>query len=61
MMIDEVGRRFAEHQKIAMNILKLIPSFIDDTPLSDLPAMFNHYKDNLRTDDSSVHTSEFVT
>ncbi|CAM4847026.1 unnamed protein product [Rotaria magnacalcarata] len=61
MVIDELGSRFNEHQKIAVNIAKLIPSFIVDTKFSDVSAMFNHYKDDLQSADSSTHKAEFDT
>jgi hypothetical protein len=61
MTIDELGKRFTEHQKIALNISKLIPSFIVDTQFSDVSVIFNNYKDDLQTDDSSVYKAEFDT
>jgi len=61
MTIEELGRRFTEHQKIAMNISNLIPSYIVNTQFSDVLELFNHYKDDLQTDDSSVHKAEFDT
>jgi hypothetical protein len=61
MTIDELGKRFTKHQKIALNISKLIPSFIVDTQFSDVSVIFNNYKDDLQTDDSSVYKAEFDT
>lgn len=61
MTIDELDRRFTEHQKIALNISMLIPSFISNTKLSDVSEIFDHYKDDLQTDDFSIHKAEFDT
>ncbi len=61
MTIEELGRRFTEHQKIAMKISNLIPSCIVNTEFSDVSELFNHYKDDLQSDDSSVHKAEFDT
>jgi len=61
MTIDELGRRFTVHQNIALSISKLIPSFIADTQFSDVLTIFNHYKDDLQSDDGSVHKAEFDT
>ncbi len=61
MTIEELGRRFPEHQKIAMNISNLIPSYIVNTQFSDVSTLFNHYKDDLHTDDSNILKAEFDT
>ncbi|CAF1328301.1 unnamed protein product [Didymodactylos carnosus] len=58
MTIEELGRRFTEHQRIAMNISNLIPSYIVNTRFSDVSTLFNYYKDDLQTDDSSIHKAE---
>ncbi|CAF3801836.1 unnamed protein product [Rotaria magnacalcarata] len=61
MTIDELGRRFSEHQKIVMTISKLIPSNIDNFQFSDVSELFNQYKDDLQTDDTCIHKAEFDT
>ena len=61
MKIDELGRRFTEHQKIAVNISKLIRSHIINTQFSDVLTLFNHYKDDLQTDHINIPKAEFDT
>lgn len=59
MTIEELGRRFTEHQKIAIEISKLMPSCISNTEYSDVSNLFKHYKDDSQSDDSSVYKAEF--
>jgi hypothetical protein len=62
MTIEELGRRFTEHQKIAMSISNLIPSYTANTQFSNVSTLFNHYnKDDPQTDDASIHKAEFDT
>ncbi|CAF2730914.1 unnamed protein product [Rotaria sp. Silwood2] len=59
--IQELGRRFTEHQKIAMTISSLIPSFVVNTNFSNVSTLFDYYKDDLKTDDTNIHKAEFDT
>ena len=61
MNVEELSRRFAEHEKIAMSISKLI----HHTLLIAIFLMFYHYllkyKDDLLTEDLCIHKAEFDT
>ncbi|CAF1228488.1 unnamed protein product [Rotaria sordida] len=57
--IEELGRRFNEHQKIAMHISNLIPSYFVNTQFSNVLPLFHCYKDDLLSDDPNIHKAEF--
>ncbi|CAF4284161.1 unnamed protein product, partial [Rotaria sordida] len=57
--IEELGRRFNEHQKIAMHISNLIPSYIVNLQFSNVLPLFYHYKDDLQSDDPNIPKAEF--
>ncbi len=61
MIIEEHGRRFSEHQKIAITISKLLSSYIVNIQFSDISTRFNHCKDDLQADDTSIHKAQFDT
>ena len=48
-------KKISEHQKIAVILAKLIPSYI----LSDVSTMFEYYKDDLQINDMNIHKTKF--
>ena len=61
MIREELNRRFSEYQQIAVTIAKLIPSYIPYVEFSDVPTMFDCYKDDLQTDNMTIYKAEFNT
>ena len=61
MNLEELSRRFAEHEKIPMSISKLISSYIVNSNFSDVLPLFTQYKGDLLTDDLCIHKAEFDT
>ncbi|CAF3454261.1 unnamed protein product [Rotaria socialis] len=59
--IEELGRRFNVHQKLAMSIANLIPLYFVNTDFSNVSSLFQHYKDDLQTDNPNIHKVEFDT
>ena len=61
MNLEELSRRFAEHEKLAMSISKLISSYIVNSNFSDVLPLFTQYKGDLLTDDLCIYKAEFDT
>ena len=59
MTLEELNRRFSEHQNIAVAVAKLILSYIVDVEFSYVFTMFEYYKGDLQTDDINIHKAEF--
>ena len=57
--LDQLGLRFANHQKLAANMSKLMPIHVTTVNFTDLKDTFEFYKEDLLSDNLLVHESEF--
>ena len=60
-MTHEELKRFSKHRNTAVAVPKLISPYIVNVEFSDVSTMFEHYKDDLQTDNINIHKAEFAT